>query len=198
MPTKSASFAGVASSAGVPSPVCAERGDRAAMDDPLGAGGLRGAHHRQRAVDVGAQHRLAGRAPRSGSRRRRGTRSGSRRPRAPATRDRSGRRSPAPPRARPGCAGRWWAGPAGAAGDRAPPARAPRRSRRSPVAPVSSVGPSAAIRRILSRTNRGCIARTGGTGVEPTARASACQTVARHAKSSPATPNRRPPRRSPQ
>ena len=53
---KSASLVGVVSSAGVPSCVQPQRGDRAAMHDALHPGRLRRAHHRQRAVDIGAQH----------------------------------------------------------------------------------------------------------------------------------------------
>ena len=55
---KSASLVGVVSSAGVPSSVTAERGDRTAMHDALHPRRLGRTHHRQRAVDVGAQHRL--------------------------------------------------------------------------------------------------------------------------------------------
>ena len=139
MLTRPASSTGVASSAGRAVGGVAERGDRAAMHDALGAGLLRGAHHRDGALDIGAQHLGRVRAPRSGSRRRRARRSGSRRRRGPARRDRSGRRSRSRHPARPGCAGRWWGGRASAGWwPRAASTRATAEPTK-PVAPVSSV-----------------------------------------------------------
>ena len=108
-----------------------ERGDRTAMHDALHARRLRRAHHRHGAVDVGPQHRVRIGHPEAVVGGDIARRSGSRRRRGPARRGRSGRRSPPPHPARPGCGGRWWAGPASAARAPAPPARAPPRSRRS-------------------------------------------------------------------
>ena len=56
MPTKSASLVGVASSAGVPSPIWPERRHRTGVDDALGAGARGGTNHRHGTVHVGAQH----------------------------------------------------------------------------------------------------------------------------------------------
>ena len=55
---KSASLVGVVSSAGVPSCRHPQRRDRTAVHDALHPRRLGRTHHRQRALDIGAQHRL--------------------------------------------------------------------------------------------------------------------------------------------
>ena len=85
----------------------------------------------------------AGPAPTAGSRPPHAQGCGSPRPRAPGWRGRSGRLPPVRPPARRRCDGRRRAGPAGAAGGRAPAARAPPPSPRSRSPPVTSVGASA-------------------------------------------------------
>ena len=109
----------------------AQRGDRTAVHDALDPRCLRRTHHRDRAVDIGAQHRPGIGHPEPVIGRDVEHVAAAVDGRAPARRHRSGRPRPARRPARPGCAGRWSGGPAGAAGGREPPAPARRRSRRS-------------------------------------------------------------------
>ena len=108
-----------------------QRGDRTAMHDALHARRLRRAHHRQRALDVGPQHRvrighpepIVGRdvehvaAAGGGARQRGGVGQVAQRQLGIHIRR--------------GFGGRWWAAPAGAGDARAPPAPAPPRTQRS-------------------------------------------------------------------